>query len=125
MSGAPLEIIERLPEWRGAVCTALTGGLTNQAWRLAKDGRQAVLKVDDGVRRPPLNSRAAEAEVQSAAASAGLAGEVLLLDDPIYLTAYIDGVVWDRDMLRGDRQSASSRAGIASAARAAVDRSPL
>ena len=100
MSGAPVDVIERLPEWRGADCKELGGGLTNRVWRLEKDGRRAVLKVDEEGRRPPLNSRESEAAVQSVAAQAGLAGRVLYVDEHVLLSEYVDGSVRDGDILR-------------------------
>lgn len=99
MTSAPLEAIDDLPEWRAAVVTRLAGGLTNQVWLLEKDGRRAVLKIDSQARKLPLNTRTAEAAVQSMAAAAGLASRVLHADERVYLTAYIEGSVWDRDAL--------------------------
>jgi len=90
----PGEVIRRLPEWQGARWAELPGGLTNRVWLLHKDGRRAVLKIDDEPRAAYLNSRAEEASVQSAAASAGLANRVLFADEKVYLTDYVDGSEW-------------------------------
>lgn len=99
----PIDAIRDLPEWRDARWTVLHGGLTNQTWRLQKDGRQAVIKVDDQPRSGPYNSRVAEAAVQSAAARAGLANAVLFADSQVYLTEYVDGSVWDRCFFDDER----------------------
>ncbi|MCP4301865.1 MAG: phosphotransferase [Gammaproteobacteria bacterium] len=89
------EVLRNLPEWRGATWTGLAGGLTNRSWLLQKGNRKAVLKVDDRPRRAPYNTRLAEAAVQSAAAQAGLANNVLFADCQVYLTEYVEGTVWD------------------------------
>ena len=99
----PDDVIGGLPEWRGASWTRLAGGLTNRAWRLEKAGRKAVLKIDDEPRKPPYNTRLAEATVQSVAARAGLANRVLFADEQVYLTEYIEGTVWELNCLdKGD-----------------------
>lgn len=96
---SPENVIERLPEWRGASWKELEGGLTNRAWKLEKAGRKAVLKIDDEPRKPPYNARPGEAAVQSVAARAGLAGRVLFADKQVYLTEYIEGTVWEANSL--------------------------
>lgn len=93
------QAVRNLPDWRDATWTELTGGLTNRAWLLEWDGRRAVLKFDDRPRVAPLNTRHEEAAVQSAAALDGLAGSVILADDQVYLTEYIDGDVWQPSFL--------------------------
>jgi len=92
---SPDEIIRDLPDWQGATRTELAGGLTNRTWMLEKDGRKAVLKIDDEPRTTPFNERLAEAKVQTAAAQAGLASPVLFADRQVYLTEYIEGATWD------------------------------
>jgi thiamine kinase-like enzyme len=91
----PNEVLRELPEWRDATSTELAGGLTNRSWLLQQGDRRAVLKVDDRPRQAPYNTRLAEAAVQSAAAQAGLANNVLFADHQVYLTEYIEGAVWD------------------------------
>ncbi|MGI9235580.1 MAG: phosphotransferase [Woeseiaceae bacterium] len=91
----PDKVVDRLPEWRGATCTELGGGLTNRVWLLQKNDRKAVLKVDDDVRGLPFNTRKEEAVVQASAASVGLANPVLFASEQVYLTEYIDGSRWD------------------------------
>ena len=92
---SPSDVISDLPEWQGAALTELDGGLTNRAWLLKKNGRSAVLKIDDAPRTAPYNSRQAEAAVQSTAAKAGIANPVLFANERVYLTEYVDGTGWD------------------------------
>ncbi len=92
---SPDEIIPDLTDWQGATRTELAGGLTNHTWLLEKDGRKAVLKIDEEPRKAPFNDRLAEAEVQTAAAQAGLASPVLFADRRIYLTEYVEGAAWN------------------------------
>ncbi|MBT8087297.1 MAG: phosphotransferase [Gammaproteobacteria bacterium] len=89
------DAVRDLPAWRDARWTPLHGGLTNRTWRLQQDGREAVIKIDDAPRSAPYGSRAEEAEMQSAAARAGLANAVLYADSRVYLTEYASGRVWD------------------------------
>lgn len=91
----PVEAVRDLPEWRDARWIPLHGGLTNRTWRLQQDGREAVIKIDEEPRSAPYRSRTEEAEVQSAAARAGLANAVLFADSRVYLTEYAAGTVWD------------------------------
>lgn len=96
---SPDAVIRDLPEWQGATRTELGGGLTNHTWLLEKNGRKAVLKIDDKPRSAPYNDRPAEAEVQTAAAQAGLASPVLFVDRQVYLTEYVEGSAWDPTQL--------------------------
>lgn len=91
----PDEVLAKIPGWEGAAWTELEGGLTNKAYHVSKSDEHGVLKFDDTVRREPLNTRHAEAQVQSVAAQAGLAPRVLFVDENTYLTQYIDGSVWE------------------------------
>jgi thiamine kinase-like enzyme len=91
---SPEEVIRSLPDWHDATWSSLAGGLTNRVWLLDKDGNKAVLKIDDEPRTAPFNSRAEEATVQSAAASAGLANAVLFAGEQVYLTDFVDGSQW-------------------------------
>ena len=90
----PKDVLSQLPLWQGASWHALDGGLSNRTFRLDKEGRSAVLKIDAEPRRPPYNTREQEAVVQAVAAKAGLATEVLHVGAGFYLTDYVDGVVW-------------------------------
>ncbi|MGB5721792.1 MAG: phosphotransferase [Woeseiaceae bacterium] len=92
-------IIDGLPDWQGAEHTELSGGLSNRVWLLEKDGRKAVLKIDLQPRSTPFASRAEEAVVQSAAASAGLASQVLFAGEQVYLTAWVPGSTWNPSSL--------------------------
>lgn len=102
ISQSPAAVISDLPEWQGATWTELQGGLTNRTWLLEKGGNKAVLKIDDQPREAPYNSRLEEAAVQSAAAGAGLAADVLFAGDLVYLTAYVEGTVLDSASLMED-----------------------
>jgi thiamine kinase-like enzyme len=102
-SATVLELaLRRLPEWDSATCELLHGGLSNQTWLLEKDGRRAVLKVDEEPREPPLNTRKQEAIIQRAAADAGLASNVLMVSDGLYLTDYVEGHVWTVESFADD-----------------------
>ncbi len=94
VTAVPEEILDRLPGWRGADCSALHGGLSNYTWLLEKGGRKAVLKFDNEERGAPFNTRAGEARLQSVAAEAGLANPVLYVDDRVLLSEYAEGEVW-------------------------------
>jgi len=64
-----------------------------------KGDKRGVLKFDDFVRSEPLNTRFAEADIQSTVAQAGLAPRVLFVDETVYLTEYIEGTVWEPQCL--------------------------
>ena len=80
----------------------LAGGLSNQTWLVVAGGRRAVLKIDEHPRSAPFNTRVAEAQVQTQAAQAGLASAVLFTSDTVYMTEYVDGVVWSSASLDDD-----------------------
>ncbi len=80
----------------------LAGGLNNKTWLVAAGGRRAVLKIDEHPRGAPFNTRAAEAQVQTQAAQAGLAGAVLFASESVYMTEYLDGTVWSNASLDQD-----------------------
>jgi thiamine kinase-like enzyme len=101
-STVPDSTLQRLPGWAGATCELLHGGLSNQTWLLEKDGRCAVLKIDDEPREPPLNTREQEAIIQTAAADVGLASGVLFAADGLYLTDYAKGDVWSAASVADD-----------------------
>ena len=104
MSGrrTPERVLAEVAGWEGATATELGGGLTNQTWLVEKDGRRAVLKLDDTLRGAPYNSRPAEASIQSIAAGAGLANKVLYYDEQALLTDYVEGTVWEPACLERD-----------------------
>ena len=91
---SPEDVVRTLSDWHDATWSELTGGLTNRVWLLEKQGNKAVLKIDAERRTLPFNSRAEEAAVQSAAASAGLANPVLFVDEKVYLTDFVEGSHW-------------------------------
>lgn len=80
----------------------MSGGLTNRTYRVDAGERSGVLKLDDGPRMAPLNTRCDEAYVQTSAAKAGLAARVILADSGFYLTEYLVGTVWNRESLNMD-----------------------
>mgnify|MGYP000662254424 CR=1 FL=1 len=73
-------------------------------WRVEKDGRKAILKIDAQPRGEPFNPRPDEAGIQTVAANHGLAGRVLFVGEQVLLTEYIEGEVW-KDAHLEDRGS--------------------
>jgi thiamine kinase-like enzyme len=96
---SPESVLDGIPEWRGAAYRELSGGLTNRTWLVEQDGQRAVLKIDQGTREVPFNSRRDEARIQKAAVAAGLANNVLFVSDTVLMTEYVDGIVWSLDCL--------------------------
>ncbi len=99
----PYSALQRLAGWEDAACELLHGGLSNRTWLLQKDNQRAVLKIDEHAREAPLNTRAQEAIIQTAAADAGLANAVLFEGDGLFLTAYAEGEVWSVASFAEDR----------------------
>ena len=99
----PNSVLQRLTGWEDAACELLQGGLSNRTWLLQKDNQRAVLKIDENAREAPLNTRAQEAIIQTAAADAGLANAVLFEGDGLFLTAYAEGEVWSVASFEEDR----------------------
>lgn len=91
----PDEVLAKIPGWEGAAWTELYGGLTSKTYHVITADKHGVLKFDDFVRIEPLNTRYAEAQVQSIVAKAGLAPRVLYVNETVYLTEYTDGTVWE------------------------------
>ena len=108
MSGAtsPDEVLATIPGWRGATFRELPGGLTNETLLVEKDGRRAVLKIDPSPRKPPYNSRKAEAQIQDSAASIGRANKVLHVSHTVLLSEWADGEVWTRASFDDDNRLA-------------------
>jgi len=94
VNDAVVAALRQVPGWEDAAASEISGGLNNQTWLIAAGDRRAVLKIDQQPRRTPFNTRAAEAQVQMQAARAGLAGAVLFASDTVYMTEYVDGIVW-------------------------------
>ncbi|MBT8098708.1 MAG: phosphotransferase [Gammaproteobacteria bacterium] len=86
-------VLAQIDGWEGASITVLPGGLNNRNFQLDNGSVKAVLKIDDGPRELPFNSRAEEARVQQQAADAGLAAAVLFVDNGILLSEYLEGDV--------------------------------
>ncbi len=95
----PEGILHGIPGWDGAVCNELTGGLTNRTWKVTLGDRHGVLKIDDGPREEPFNTRLAEAQIQQRAADAALAPNVIDAGERHYFTEFVVGVVWERPRL--------------------------
>lgn len=90
----PREILDTIPGWRGAACSELPGGLTNETLLVEKNGRRAVLKIDPAPRKAPYNSRQEEARIQQQAAALGRANDVLYVGDTVLLAEWAEGEVW-------------------------------
>ena len=99
----PEQALAGIEGWAGARVAELDGGLSNRTWRVDKDGRSAVLKIDDQPRTAPFNMRRQEAEIQTRAFEAGLANRVLYVSETIYMTEYVEGTVWSPDCLDDDK----------------------
>jgi len=97
-------VLAAIPGWENATAAQLEGGRTNRAWLVDANGRRAVLKIDVEARGAPYNSRRAEAAVQTAAASHGLANPVLFVNEQVYLTEYRDGRVWTHEDLHDENK---------------------
>lgn len=95
--------LDGIPGWSGALLTALKGGLTNATWLAEKAGRRATLKADPAPRGFPFASRDVEADVQRAAAKAGLANAVIHASPTVLLSEYVDGRPWTPGALREPR----------------------
>ena len=102
MGLTPAEALSSIPGWEGARVTELDGGLSNRTWRVDRNGRSAVLKIDERPRGEPYNTRRQEAQVQSRAFEAGLATRVLFVNETVYMSEYVEGNVWSPQCLADD-----------------------
>lgn len=102
VSLSPEEALAEIAGWEDATCTELSGGLTNRTWHVTAGDKSGVLKIDDGPRAAPFNTRCEEASTQNMAARAGLAPQIILANDGHYFTEYVEGVVWARSCLEED-----------------------
>jgi thiamine kinase-like enzyme len=102
----PGRVLASIPGWRGASYRELPGGLTNTTLLAEKDGRRAVLKIDDAPRQPPYNSRHDEARIQERAAAIGRATGTLYVADTVLLSEWAEGAVWTRDQFDDDKNLA-------------------
>ena len=98
----PHSILEETPGWEDASIRPMSGGLSNRTWLVESRDTRAVMKIDDEPREAPYNSRYKEAQIQTLAAEAGLANRVILATDTVYMTEYVDGLVWTRADLNND-----------------------
>jgi thiamine kinase-like enzyme len=101
---SPEQVLSQIPGWEGASWRELDQCVTNQPYLVENDGRRAVLKIDEEIREEPFNNRRREAEIQRAAAEAGLAGSVLYVTDTILMTVYVDGFIWSPAFFADDNK---------------------
>jgi thiamine kinase-like enzyme len=97
---SPESVLANVPGWEEASCSELNGGLTNRTYLVEADQRKAVLKIDDAPRAGPFNERRKEAQIQTRAAEQGLAAAVLFISDTIYMTEFLEGVIWSNNCLQ-------------------------
>jgi len=95
----PESILSSVPGWEDASLSELDGGLTNRTYLVEAGQRRAVLKIDDAPRSEPFNSRQGEAQIQTMAAGQGLASSTLFVSDTVYMTEYLEGIVWSINCL--------------------------
>jgi thiamine kinase len=96
---SPQMVLEEIPGWENASCSKLKGGLTNHTYLVEADQRKAVLKIDHVPRSVPFNSRKSESRIQTAAAAQGLAGSVLFVSETVYMTEFLEGIIWSNNCL--------------------------
>jgi len=109
---SPESILPDLPGWEDAKCSDLNGGLTNRTYLVESDQRRAVLKIDDAPRSGPFNERRMEAQIQTKAAEQGLAAAVIFVSDTVYMTEYLEGVIWSNNCLQDDENLGHLAAGL-------------
>ena len=102
MSVSVESVLAQIPGWENATHGEIAGGHTNRSLLVEVDGRRAVLKIDQDPRGAPYNSRQSEAQIQTRAAEKNLASTVLFASDTIYMTEYLEGVVWSSGCLDED-----------------------
>jgi len=98
-SKTPEEALLTVPGWEGAAYCELSGGLSNRTYLVESGDARAVLKIDDCLRSPPFNTRKTEAQIQTLAADKGLAARVLYVSDTVYMTEYLEGIIWSGECL--------------------------
>jgi thiamine kinase-like enzyme len=99
---SPETVLAALPGWEDANVRELNGGLTNKTYLVESDQAKAVLKIDVVSRSGPFNERRKEAQIQTTAAEQGLAAAVLFASDTVYMTEYLEGVIWSNTCLEDD-----------------------
>jgi len=97
---SPESILAEIPGWEEASCSELNGGLTNRTYLVETDQRKAVLKFDTAQRSGHFNERRMEAQIQTKAAQQGLAATVIFVSDTVYLTEFLEGVIWSNNCLQ-------------------------
>jgi thiamine kinase-like enzyme len=95
----PASILSGLAGWESATVSELSGGLTNRVLLVENGGRRAVLKIDEVPREAPFNTRRKEAQIQMMAVEQGLANAVIHVTDTVYMTEYVEGVIWSNSCL--------------------------
>jgi len=111
-SQSPESVLSAIPGWEGASYEELSGGLTNQNYLVESDHGKAVLKIDEVSRSVPFNERRKEAQIQTKAAEQGLAAAVLFVSDTVYMTQYLEGIVWSNNCLEDDANLDHLAAGL-------------
>ena len=108
----PEEALSTVPGWEGAAYCELSGGLSNRTYLVESGDAKAVLKIDDGCRNLPYNARKTEAQIQTLAADKGLAGRVLFVSDTVYMTEYLEGIIWSGECLEDNTNLDALAAGL-------------
>ncbi len=111
-SKTPEEALLTVPGWERAAYCELSGGLSNRTYLVESGDAKAVLKIDDGCRSLPYNARKTEAQIQTLAADRGLAGRVLFVSDTVYMTEYLEGIIWSGECLEDNTNLDALAAGL-------------
>jgi len=111
-SKTPAAVLSAITGWEDATYSELSGGLSNRTYLVEIGGNKAVLKVDERPRNSPYNARNTEARIQTMAADKGLAGRVLFASDTVYMTEYLEGVIWSGECLHDNTNLDALAAGL-------------
>jgi thiamine kinase-like enzyme len=111
-SRSPEAVLSTLPGWEEASYTELNGGRTNRTYLVENQRKKAVLKIDASPRSGPFNERRKEAQIQTIAAQQGLASSVLFVSETVYMTEYMEGVIWSNDCLEDNANLDHLAAGL-------------
>ena len=111
-SQSPESVLSTLTGWEDATYRELNGGLTNSTYLVETRQQKAVLKIDAEPRSGPFNERRKEARIQTIAAQQGLASSVLFVSETVYMTEYMEGVIWSNDCLEDNANLDHLAAGL-------------